>query len=218
MKKILIPTDFSENAFVALHYVTQLFAATPCEFTIVHSFEKQVTNLTSRIDIGKTEAVVEDLYVATENKCEEVKERIIAAQHNENHTFKTIATSLSLTRAVNKLIIKEEIDFVCMGSKGRTAAEDILLGSNTLGMIRSIKNAALLVVPKDMVYRKLENIAFATGLKRSFSQNELQPLLFLSESNAASIKIIHVQKSERKTEQQRENFNTLLHILKPGKP
>jgi len=95
MKTILAPTDFSNNAYSALHYATQLLKDEECEFIIMHSFEDQVTNLTSRIDIGKTESIVDELYQTSENKCEEVKHRIIRDTNNEKHRFRIVSTSLT---------------------------------------------------------------------------------------------------------------------------
>ncbi len=218
MKTILVPTDFSINAYCALRYTTQLFAETECTFIIVHSFENQVSNLTSRVDIGKTEAVVDELYTTYENKCNLVKEAIIKDSPNQKHTYKTIATSLSLARAINKLIVKEQADLVAMGNKGSTGAVDILLGSNTLAMIRKIKQAALLLVPQDFEFKPIEKIAFATGFKRPYSTNELKALLEIVRKTKAKIKVVYVQKKEKKTDEQRTHSHQLSAILKEVNP
>lgn len=218
MKTILTPTDFSSNAYSALFYATQLFASEKCEFIIVHSFENQVSNLTSRIDIGKTEAVVDELYSTYEIKCEEVKHEIVLDTNNENHNFKTIATSLSLSRAINKLISKEQVDFVVMGSTGSTGARDIFMGSTTQAMIQKIKKAPLLVIPKEFDFKPIGKIAFATGFRRGFGENELEPLLKIASVNKVGIEVIHVYKKEKMTEDQQTNSRQLFELLKEAKP
>lgn len=218
MKTILAPTDFSKNAYYALHYASQLFAKEKCNFIILHSFENQVSNLTSRIDIGKTEAVVDELYNTYKAKCEEIKHQIILDAKNEKHTYKPIATSLTLSRAVNKLVTKENADFVVMGSKGSTAAIDIFVGSNTLSMIQKIKKAALLVIPPEMDFKPIKRIAFATGFKKEYSVNELHPLIYLSSTNNADVKVIHAHKKEKMTDTQRANFHQLFKLLKKVSP
>lgn len=218
MKSILIPTDFSKNAYCALYYVTQLFAEEKCKFILVHSFENQVTNLTSRIDIGKTEAVVEELYSNSEAKCEEVKHKIILDAKNENHSFTTIATSLTLSRAINKLITKEQVDFVVMGSKGNTAAREVLMGSNTLAMIKKIKKAPLLVIPQEIDFKPIKKIAFATGFKREHFKAQLQSLVYISSLTNASIKVIHKYKKEKMEPEQRANFHKLFELLENSNP
>ena len=218
MKTILVPTDFSKNAYCALHYATQLFAKEKCTFIIVHSFENQVTHLTSRIDIAKTEAVVAELYDTIEAKCEVVKNQIILDTENKNYTFNTIATSLSLRSAINKLIVKEAVDFVLMGNKGSTGASDVLVGSNTLAMIKKIKNAPLFLIPQEFDFKPIEKVAFATGFKRPYSKIEMQPLVYLAIQNNAKIKVIHVHKKEKMSDVQRANSHQLFEILKNGKP
>ncbi len=42
MKRILIPTDFSKNAYCALFYAAKLFEDEPCRFIIFNSFEAQI--------------------------------------------------------------------------------------------------------------------------------------------------------------------------------
>jgi len=218
MQTILVPTDFSKNAYSALHYATQLFAEEKCEIIIVHSFESQVSNLTSRVDIGKTEAIVNELYDIYEAKCEEVKHQIVLDTNNNKHTYKTIATSLTLSRAINKLIVKENVSFAVMGSKGSTGAMDILVGSTTLTMIQKIKKATLLIIPQEMEYKSIDKIAFATGFKRPFSKKELEPLLYVSAVHNADIKVIHSYKKEKMTDAQRANFHQLFIVLKNANP
>lgn len=218
MKTILIPTDFSKNAYCALYYATQLFATETCKFIIVHSFESQVSLLTSRINVGKTEAVVEDLYTDSEAKCDEVKHKIILDTNNKQHRYTTIATSLPLSSAINKLVEKEEVDFVVMGGKGSTGAIDILVGSNTLAMLQKIKKAPLLIIPQEFDYKPIEKIAFATGFKRGFDINEIQPLTYLVSLRNAIVKVIHVHKKEKLNEEERANFHQLFELLKSSKP
>lgn len=218
MKIILIPTDFSKNAYDALYYATQLFSSESCQFIIMHSFEDQVSGLTSRIDISKTEAVVDELYAAAEARCEEVKHKLVLDNTSTNHTYKCVVTSLALSRAINKLIVNEAVDFVIMGSKGATGARNILVGSNTLAMLRKIKNAPLLVVPQEIEFKPIEKIALATGFKRSFTGNELQPFLYMASLHRADVKILHVQKSEKMNDTQRANFHQLCTLLQPVKP
>jgi nucleotide-binding universal stress UspA family protein len=218
MKTIIVPTDFSKNAYCALYYATQLFARDTCKFILINSFENQVTNLTSRIDIGKTEAVVDELYDTTEVRCEELKHKIIRDTNNNSHTYHTIATSLSLTRAINKLVVKEAADYVVMGGKGSTGAHNILMGSNTLLMIRKIKNASLLIIPYPINFKPIKKIAFATGFKRPYSKKELEPLVAISSLYNADIKIVHVNKKEKMSELQRANVHELFELLGSAHP
>ncbi len=39
MKKIILPTDFSEDAYNAIHYAVQLFNEVETTFYLFHTFE-----------------------------------------------------------------------------------------------------------------------------------------------------------------------------------
>ncbi|MDT0556158.1 universal stress protein [Patiriisocius hiemis] len=218
MQTILIPTDFSKNAYCALHYATQLFSNETCEFIILHSFENQVSNLSSRVDIGKTEAIVNELYNTYEKKCDGVKHAIIRDNPNNKHTYKTIATSLSLARAINRLVLKENVDFVVMGSKGATGAASVFIGSNTLRMIKKIKKTPLLIIPQELNFTPIKKIAFTTGFKRDYTAEELHPLVTIGESQNAIVKVVHIREKEKMIENQRAHLHQLLDLLKPLKP
>ena len=61
MKRIIIPTDFSENAFNAIAYALQLFAEESCTFYLVHTYTPITQYVTSiyesntsvNLDLGK---------------------------------------------------------------------------------------------------------------------------------------------------------------------
>ena len=42
MRKILVPTDFSDNAFNALKYACQVFKYEKCEIFIMHAYADEV--------------------------------------------------------------------------------------------------------------------------------------------------------------------------------
>mgnify|MGYP003146577584 CR=1 FL=1 len=218
MKTILAPTDFSLNAYTALAYCVQLLKTESCRFILLHSFENQVTHRTSRIDIAKTESVVDELYNDSEEKCEELKNRIINESSGENHTFDIITTSISLSRAINKLVEKENVDLIVMGSKGRTAAENVFMGSNTLTTLRKNTKAALLIIPKEISFRSIQNIAFVTGFKRKYLQNELKPIKYLASVQQAEVKVVHIHEADEISDLQRENFHALFKVLNDHNP
>lgn len=218
MKTILVPTDFSKNANTALRYAAQVFQDFACNIILVHSIENQVSNLTSRIDIGKTEAVVDELYETYEAKMEDLQQQMKLEFKNTNHSYQSIITSLKLSRAILKLVDEKNVEYIVMGGKGRTAATDILLGSNTLKMISRIKNAALLIIPKDYEFKSLSSIGFATGFKRSYTKGELHPLMFLASKNRASIKVLHIHEKEKLNDEQRANFHHLFELLEDNNP
>ncbi|MDC8003777.1 universal stress protein [Aureisphaera galaxeae] len=213
MKNILIPTDFSNNAYNALLYATQLFGKEPCKFYLLHSFESEVSRLTSRVDIGKSEEVIDELFASAETKLTELKHSITMDAEGKGHEFETIASSKRLPKEVNYLIKGMDIDFVIMGTKGQTGAKEVLLGSNTVRIIKKIKGAPLMVIPEHMDYRPLKHIAFATGFKFPYTEKELAPLLQLVALDEGALQILHVMMEDKLELDQKEHLSKLRHQL-----
>lgn len=104
MKTILVPTDFSNNAYCALFYAAKLFENVPRRFIILNSFESEVSFLTSHLNTDKSEEEFNKLYKSSEEKCLTVQHKLINDLENTKHIFKIIATPLKLTKAINDLI------------------------------------------------------------------------------------------------------------------
>ena len=215
MKNILIPTDFSNNAYNALLYTTQLFGNEPCKFYLLHSFESEVSRLTSRIDIGRSEEVMEELFSETEVGLLELKHSITMDCEGSGHVFEIIASSRMLTTEVNYLIMGMNIDYVVMGTKGQTGAREVLLGSTAIQVIKKIKGAPLLVVPEHIDYHPVSRIAFAAGLEFPYTDFEVRSLTNLAETNNASIQILHIRDSEQMELDRKEHMFQLIEKLKP---
>ena len=213
MKKILIPTDFSNNAYAALFYTVKLFSDEDVQFYLLHSFADSVSALTSRVDIGKSEKLMDELYDEADKDGKQLIHRINRDSDNKSHNFEFISTSMSLVRGTNKLIIKYSIDLVVMGTKGRTAAEDVLMGSNTIQVIKKIKNAPLLVVPQEMDYTIPSEIAFATDYNEEFPTLGITPMLALAKIYQSTIHLVHVGEKTTMDNQQQQHLKLIKKAL-----
>lgn len=213
MKKILVPADFSHNAYAALHYATQLFKEEKCQFYLLHSFEHQKSRLDGRITFEKKGSKFAKLYDESESKLKALVHRIHSDAPNDLHKFKPISSAHALTTEINKVIKQRVIDFVCIGSKGVTAAQNIFLGSNTLSIIKKISGAPLIIVPQQIEYEPVAKIAFTTGFKRDYQATEMEALQYISKLTSAPVHILHIRNEESMSDAQREHFHQLFHLL-----
>jgi nucleotide-binding universal stress UspA family protein len=213
MKHILVPVDFSENAYRVLIYATKLFAKNPCTIHILHSIEVETSRLTSRIDIGRSEQVMDLLYDEADARCEAVKERLIKDTEGSGHSFDVISTAMSLPRAMNRICVQREVDLIIMGTKGKTGAKEVILGSNTIQVINKIKNIPVLVIPPETEFEPIERIAFATSFKKAYRVTDLDELIYLARLQDSEIKIVHVHEDDKISDVQRENLDQLIKHL-----
>ncbi|MCW5519816.1 universal stress protein [Aureitalea sp. L0-47] len=213
MKKILVPTDFSENAYNALIYASRLFEKKPCIIYILHSIEVEASRLTSLVDISQSKEILDALYDESDSKCEEVKARLIEDTRGCGHKFDVISTAMSLPRAMNRICIQRKVDFVVMGTKGRTGAKEVILGSNTIKVIDRIKKTPVLVVPPNAVFQFIELMAFPTSFEKEYHPSDLDALLYLAKLHNSEIKVLHVREHEIITDTQRKNLDALMNLL-----
>lgn len=213
MKHILVPTDFSKNAYSALHYATQLFKNERITFHLVNSFEAEVMEQTKGILTKKNEELIEKLTKKSQDKCKQVVHNMILDTENKLHNFETISTFLDLQKSIDTLIASKAIDYIVMGTKGVTGAKDVLFGSNTVRVIKKLEGAPLLIIPGEMEYIEIKRIGFATDFTRKFTPAEINPIIEFAKNHNAVLRILFLGKQEIITETQRENVHELKEML-----
>lgn len=209
---ILIPTDFSDNAWSAALYAIKLYADQPCTFYLQYTWT--FLNSGSRTYISPT--YIDPLIEQTKVQLAEVKERAIAESTNPDHKFETIHSNGSLENSILLAIKKHDINLVVMGTKGATGAKKYILGSNTVSVINKIRLCPILLVPKKCEFVNPDHIAFPSDFSRFFGE-DVVPITQLADLNNSTINVLHIKKKEELTEIQNKNFEMLKGHLKNHK-
>ncbi len=213
MKNILVPTDFSNNAYAALFYVSKLFAEETTHITILHSFEGEVSKLTSRVDVGRSDVVIKQLFEHADGDGKNLLQKIKLDVNNKAHTYEVISTPSPLTSTINKLVSSEGIDLVVVGSKGRTGAEEVLMGSTTAKIIQTLQGCPLLVVPQQVGFVIPANIVFATDFHEFYQLSKLKPVIRLVRHFGSQIHILHVGMERELNPDQEQNLEKFRNDL-----
>lgn len=207
MKKILVPTDFSNNAYAALLYVSRLYAKETVQITILHSYEEEMSHLTSRVDVGRSDEMLNRLEKQSQKDGNELMKKLETQVNSNLHTYELISTPTSLIKAVNALVEEDGMDLVAVGSKGRTGAEGVLMGSNTIRITESIVGCPLLIVPYEVYFILPARIAFASDFNEFYPITKLKPIIRLVRHFRSEIHIVHVGAKEDLSEEQKENYD-----------
>lgn len=214
MKKfILIPTDFSDNAWRAVIYALKLYAKEECTFYFLNSF--YFSSSQSRTFI--TSHFIESLKDNSIRDLKELKAKAEKENTNPSHTFKIISSGDELLYAIANSIKKYAIDMVVMGTKGATGVDKFFFGSNTVKTIQNIKGCAVLAVPSNKGFNVPKQIAFPTDFNRSYDAKMLKPLQDFAAVHNAHIKVLHINVEERLSDEQNKNMTTLKAYLKKNK-
>ena len=202
-QSILIPTDFSDNAWSALLYTLKLYKNQSCTFYLLHAWSVKSSTRTYI-----TSNYIDTLKADAEKQLFELKDQADAIDELSKHNFEIIFSTEKLQDAVEAAVKKHEIDMVFMGTKGASKSKDILFGSNTINLIKKIKLCPILVVPDNYDFVEPKQIAFATDYNRFFG-DELQPLKDVSKLYNSKIKVVHICKEKTLTDAQNFNLATL---------
>ncbi|WP_299431284.1 universal stress protein [uncultured Aquimarina sp.] len=214
MKRILVPTDFSNNAYSALFYATRLFQDQACKFYILNTFKVNTPVLTSRIDTSKGDLLYQKLSAESKDSLTQIFHSITRDTDDLNHTFEAISVSKDLTETIHKTIERNNIDLVVMGTKGATGTASLFMGSNTVKVIQKTHNCPVLVVPDEYDFEKPMEIAFPTDFRRFYIAEELKPLIDIASLFGSNIRIFHIHEEEKLDELQDHNYNSLKKYLK----
>jgi len=193
MKNILIPTDFSKNAWNAIEYAINFFSNTTCNFYILHI--NSLANIVGSevVYLPDQDAVAEVFTVPTKKKLNDVLKRIERLPINKKHRFFTLTDYNFFIDSIRKHVEEQKIDLIVMGTKGASGLKKIIIGSNTGYVITKVQ-CTTLVVPENAKYEKLKEIAFPTDFALFYSTEILQPISEILEMHNAALRILHVNK------------------------
>ncbi len=215
MKNILLPTDFSPNAWNATRYAIELYRKKPCTFYLLNTYTPAIVHSRFMAATASGGVMDDNVKALSENGLKETLEQIEAECKYDQHNFEIISSFSLLTEEIKELIETANIDLIVTGTKGASGFEEVFMGSNTVRIIKAVRKCPVLVIPEKYDYRKPLRIAFATDFKRNFSLDILKPLASLAKNLGAAIHIIHINESEVLDKYQQTNKDMLIDLLQP---
>ncbi|MBR9833030.1 universal stress protein [bacterium] len=193
MKKILIPTDFSENAKKATDYAITLFDSEETSFTLLNTFSIPYTS--TEVAYSVNEIIYDNAQLLFEKEVKRIKTKFpnLAAK---------VTTSFhvgSIIQVVNSIEIKDSIDLIVMGTKGASGMSAVLIGSNTASIIKNI-TAPLLVVPEKADLESPKRILFTTDEELIGREVDYHILQEIAHQNKSVVNALYISNSANNKE------------------
>lgn len=171
VKKILVPTDFSEQAGYALDFAYQIALKSTAEIILINVVD--YPGLSSVWGGGMN--VIGGAEPPLDNLDESFINNLLSRSKDEIRamTEKLDQRSVKIKRLVevgnpyfviSEKIEQENVNLVIMGTKGTTGLEEVLIGSNTERVVRHAK-CPVITIKKKRDYTKIHNIAFASNFE-----------------------------------------------------
>ncbi len=191
MKRILLPTDFSENSINAIDYAMSLFENQSCDFIFlnVQKPSEYITDdiYTASPDYSIYEAIAND----NKKKLKDLKEGYAKKYESQPFYFEEQFDFDNFTDAIQQLVAAKNIELIIMGTNGATNASEVLFGSNTLQVIRQVR-CPILAIPKGFQFKGLSSILFTLREQDHFHPNALAPLGELVRDHNVSLEVLQL--------------------------
>ncbi|WP_438425878.1 universal stress protein [Aquimarina macrocephali] len=212
-KKILLPTDFSKNAWNAILYAIELYKNETCDFYVLNVFNATGYALESMMIPEPGERLYEEAKEKSEKGLSKIEERLSFRDDNPNHKFFMISEFNTVLSAIKDTVEKKDIEMIVMGTKGTTNAGDLIYGSNTVLVMEKVRNCPVMAIPEDANYKEPKEIVFPTDYKTHVKRRELQYLIEIARITNAEIKILHITNDDTLEEEQENNKKLLIEYL-----
>lgn len=204
MKNILLPTDFSENSWNAIKYALQLFKNEPCKFYLLNTYTPVIYHVEYVLIEPAQFGMIDNVREIALKNLEDFKTRIKNEFKNPKHTIETIGAFNMLIPEIVEIVKDKAIDYVVMGTKGATGANEILFGSNTVHVFKNIK-CPILAIPDGFEFETPHEILFPTDYAITYEPHHVKPIIDINKLYQTRIHILYLTYGYDLSEKQEEN-------------
>ncbi|TVR38653.1 MAG: universal stress protein [Cryomorphaceae bacterium] len=212
MKRILVPTDFSENARNALIAALKLAREIGGEVLLLYVYDKPSSGQSVLRDLSSQleQHALQDL----DQELVEVKEYCPGVQTSLK------AVKGDVPEMIHKTVGMERIDLIVMGKTGRSGFSNKLFGSVAVDTIEG-SNVPVWLIPEKWTFAPLTRFCFASDLSDLNYAEILKPLCQLSRVFNAQVDVVHfspdpeyMEELQQEGAKARKDINAVLGELK----
>ena len=212
MKRIILPTDFSDNSINAIRYALNLFKDVECTFYLMNTYTpaiyqtEYVLHSPGQIGLG-------DIYQSESiDQLEELEKQLKNEFNNPKHEIMTHSAFNILVDEVIIMTENEEANLVIMGTQGATGAKEIFLGTHTVHVIKKSK-CPVIAIPADFEFEAPKSVLFPTDYEVEYLEEEMHEFLDMLRQHESFVHVIHISTGFGLTDLQVENKNKLSKLL-----
>jgi nucleotide-binding universal stress UspA family protein len=172
MKKILVPTDFSDQAENALKVAAQLAKKYGSEIYLLHILEIPLQEVDPMSSYSSLPEAVFFMKLAHQ-KFEKLKEK----KYLDGLVVHETVDFHEIFKGVFHVAKKHEVDLIIMGSSGVSGLREMLIGSNTEKVVRT-SETPVLVIKNDHKNFEVNDFVFASDFKDESKKTYEKALTF----------------------------------------
>lgn len=204
MRRVLIPTDFSDNALNAINYALELFKYEISVFYFMHAYQDDIyinEALLTRETLNQATQIVSN---QSQKQLEELVKEVRKKHPNPRFTYRIISSNNTLVDEADKIVEKENIDIIVMGTQGKTNQKKLTFGSHTLQVLKYVE-CPVLAIPSNYKYIQPKHAVFPTNYLIPYKRRELKLVCEMLAPFRSKIDVIYVSKSKTLSMRQEDN-------------
>ncbi|RXG31623.1 universal stress protein [Leeuwenhoekiella marinoflava] len=192
IKKLLVPTDFSEQADQAFEVACQLAKRYNAQLHLIHLIEFPHTILESVTGTQRFEPPEALFFLKMAQKSfQELKSQPCA----KGIEIIEMVKFNNIYQGILDYAKSESIDTIIMGSHGTSGFEELFIGSNTEKIVRHATRPVL-VIKKQHIHFKVKTLVFATDLDDD-NVKPLKKAFEFAEAEEATLKLVYINTPDR---------------------
>lgn len=212
--RILIPTDFSTNAFNAIEYAMALFKEKTCDFYLLHVYYLPGYSKDNFFSPKPSNSEFNERKAKAKVGIERFKSKMETYEKNDKHEFHYLNEFGSFYDVMHQKVKENDINLIVMGTRGQTDSKTVILGSNAVNVMEKIRKCPTLAIPANIQYSEPNEIVLPTSFRTDYKKKEIKTLTTIAKLANAPIRVLHVQKRKTMIEARRKNRELLETYLK----
>lgn len=166
MKKILVPTDFSKTAAVALETAVDIAKKAGSQIIVLHVVE-EITEGSFNVEgvVGDRDMFDRIYTMKTIEKARKQLEKTVMDPRFSGIRIDGELRMGNTFHGMRTIINEHKVDLIVMGTATQSKVEEMLIGSNTEKVVRSAR-CPVLTVNKKPASTDFKNIVYATALAK----------------------------------------------------
>lgn len=185
MKRILVPTDFSEHAEDALKVAAQIAQKHNSEIVLLHMLELP-SQMNDAVTGGKS--IPETILFM--KKANEMLDTITERPYLKDIPVTEILKIDKTIHGISQVSKENDIGLIVMGSHGSSGIQEFLIGSNTEKVVRN-SDIPVLVIKKNIPNFNAANIVFASDFSKE-TKKPFEKLLHFTKFFQSKIHLVTI--------------------------